>query len=119
GLLLFYREAMLKRITEAINPEVQQKSLKTTIQESGLSIGGVVERFEKLLPRSQAEVSVVQQRLIRAGYRSDSSVKVFYGAKVLIPLSLCLVATVSGLASHSAFFVYAVCLGLGFLGPDF
>ena len=38
-------------------------------------IGGVVEHFEKILPRSQAEISVVQQRLIRAGYRNEGTVK--------------------------------------------
>ena len=49
-------------------------------------IGGVVEQFEKILPRSQAEISVVQQRLVRAGFRSDTAVKTFYGAKVMTPI---------------------------------
>jgi tight adherence protein C len=73
-----------------------------------------------VLPKSQAEVSVVSQRLIRAGYRNESAIKVFYGMKVLLPLLLCIVALVTGLAHMlSAFFVYATALGLGFLGPDF
>ena len=37
-----------------------------------------------MVPKSQAEVSVVRQRLIRAGYRTDSAIKIFYGAKVLV-----------------------------------
>src|ERR1039458_4359444 len=70
GLLLFYREAMLQRISEVINPQAkQQRTLLSTIQQTGLSISGVVEHFENILPKSQAEVSVVKQRLIRAGYQ--------------------------------------------------
>ena len=69
GLLLFYRETMLRRISEVINPRPKPKSLLNTIQQAGLSIGGVVEHFENVLPKSQAEVSLVRQRLISAGYR--------------------------------------------------
>jgi len=119
GLLLFYRETMLQRISEVINPQAKQKSLLTSFQESGFSIGDVVTHFDSVLPKSQAEVSVVKQRLIRAGYRKDSTIRIFYGCKVIIPLFLCIVALVSGLGALSPFFVYAVCLGLGYLGPDF
>src|SRR5215467_12185009 len=119
GLLLFYREAMLKRISEVIDPQVKKsgkRSLMDTIQQTGSSLGGVVEHFEHVLPKSQAEMSVVSQRLIRSGNRNESAVKVFYGMKVLLPLLLCLVALLSG-AAHllSPFFVYVVALGLGFL----
>jgi tight adherence protein C len=122
GLLLFYREAMLKRISEAIDPHTKpaKRSLLDTIQQTGSSLGGVVEHFEHILPRSQAEISVVSQRLTRAGTRSESAVKVFYGMKVLVPLLLCVLALVTGLAHVlSSFFVYATALGGGFLAPDF
>jgi tight adherence protein C len=120
GLLLFYREAMLQRISEVISPQqAKKKTLLGTIQQTGLSIGGVVEHFENVLPKSQAEVSVTLQRLIRAGYRKESAVKIFYGCKVLVPLLLCVLALASGLANMSPFFVYASALGLGFLAPDF
>ena len=119
GLLLFYRESMLERISEVITPNSKPKTLLSSFQESGFSIGGVVTHFDSVLPKSQAEVSVVKQRLIRAGYRKESTIKIFYGCKVLIPLLLCAVALVTGLASLSPFFVYASALGLGYLGPDF
>jgi tight adherence protein C len=89
------------------------------IRETGFSIGGVVEQFEHLLPKSQAEMSIVLQRLQRAGFRNESAVKIFYGSKFLVPLGLCAISLVTGLASLSPFFVYASCLGLGFLAPDF
>lgn len=119
GLILFYREAMLKRIAAVVTQPVKQRDLKSTLQQTGLSLGIVVEQFERILPKSQAEVSVVQQRLIRAGYRKDSAVKLFYGVKVLVPLSLCAFALVSGLGSLNPFFVYAAALGVGYLATDF
>ena len=116
GLLLFYREAMLQRIADVINPQPKPKTLLGTIQQAGLSMSVVVEHFERVLPKSQAEVSVVEQRLIRGGYRKDSAIKIFYGTKVMIPLILVLV---TGLADLSPFFVYGAALVVGFLGPDF
>jgi tight adherence protein C len=119
GLLLFYRETMLQRISEVINPQAKPKTLLTTIQQTGLSISGVVEHFENVLPKSQAEVSVVKQRLIRAGYRQENAIKIFYGSKVLVPLLLLVVVGVSGLGSLGGIFAYIAALGLGFLMPDF
>ena len=119
GLLLFYREAMLKRISEAINPRPEQKSLMKTIKKTGFSIGHVVERFEQMMPKSDQEVSIVLQRLTLAGFRGEHAVKIFYGAKVLCPLILSAIAMVSGLANLGPFFVYLLTLGVGFLGPDF
>ena len=120
GLLLFYREEMLKRISEAINPQQPKpKSLLSSIQQTGLSIGGVIERFENVLPKTDAEVSVVTSRLQRAGFRDESAIRVFYGSKVLVPILLSLVALVSGLFRLSPIFVFILCLGVGFLVPDF
>ena len=83
-----------------------------TIQQTGISIGDVVEHFEQVLPKSQAEVSIVQQRLIRAGYRKESAIKIFYGCKVLGSSRFCAPWRWSrGLANLSPFFVYALCAG--------
>lgn len=120
GILLFYREVALKRISEVINPRPKQpKTLRATIQETGSSIGNMVKRFENFMPKSQKEVSVIVQRLTLAGYRNDSAMKVFYGCKVLLPLLLAAVAAISGLTRLGPFFVYLIALGGGFLIPDF
>lgn len=120
ALLVFYRDALPQRIAEAINPRPKKKkNVVEAIKESGLSIGGVVEHFETVLPKSQAEISVALQRLTRAGFRNESAVRVFYGYKVFVPLALCTICLLTGLAKLSPFFVYASCLGLGFLAPDF
>jgi tight adherence protein C len=119
GLLLFYREEMLKRIAEAINPQPKPKTLLSTIQQTGLSIGGVIGHFENILPRSQAEISVVRQRLQRAGFRDESADRIFYGSKVLTPILIVFIVWVSGLGAYGGIFMYIVALGIGFLAPDF
>ena len=120
GLLLFYREVMLKRISEAISPRPKQKSLTSVIEQTKSSIGHVVERFDQIMPKSEKEVSVVLQRLTRAGYRDESAVKIFYGCKVVTPVLLCAVAFLTGLASLWARFL---CISWrwaeGFWLPDF
>ncbi|HEY1985211.1 MAG TPA: type II secretion system F family protein [Terracidiphilus sp.] len=118
GLLVFYRELLPRRISEAIYPR-EQANLRTSLQNAGQSLGVVVEQFQNLLPKSKAEVSVVRQRLIRAGFRNDSAVKMFYGLKVLVPLLLAILAFATGLADQNPFMVYTMVLALGFLGPDF
>ncbi len=119
GLLLFYREGVLQRINAVVMPSERRKDLSTVLHDSGAAMGDMFEKFERLLPRSQAEVSVAQQRLIRAGYRSDSALKNFYGAKVVVPLVMCLLVTVTGVAHYSPFLAYLLAAGLGFLAPDF
>ncbi len=120
GLLIFYRETIQARIASAINPTAKQRiTLKTRIKDTRVMLGDVVEQFERIVPKSDAEVSVAQQRLIRAGLREESAVKYFYGAKVIVPLVLCLVALISGLGKQSPFIMYPICLGIGFLVPDF
>ncbi len=121
GLLIFYRAAMVERLSAVISPPSEQESWLTRLKMRAAagSLKKVVQPFEKFLPKSSHEVSVTQKRLIRAGYREDSDVRIFYGAKVLVPLWLCVFAAVSGVGHYSPFFVYAMALGLGYLAPDF
>jgi len=119
GLILFYREAMIQRIAAVITPRQKQGSLRETMEQASATLGVMVQQLERVVPKSQAEISVVQQRLVRAGYRSDSAVHFFYGAKAVIPLILCATAFLTGAGSYSPFFVYLVAVGLGYLLPDF
>jgi len=119
GLLLFYREVMVKRISEVINPRREQKSLMSAIKQTGFSIGNVVERFEQVMPKSEKEVSVIKTRLARAGFRDESAVKMFYGSKVVVPVVLALLVLVTGLGHFSPIFSYLIALVGGFLAPDF
>src|ERR1700692_34254 len=119
GLILFYREAMIQRISAVITPRARQGNFRETIEQTGATLGEMVQQFERVLPKSQAEISVVRQRLVRAGYRKDSAVNLFYGAKVIVPLVLCALAFATGAGTYSPFFVYLIAIGLGYLLPDF
>jgi hypothetical protein len=81
---------MLKRISEAINPAPQaeaEEPLHGDQADGKSSVGQIVERFERLLPKSDKEVSIVLQRLTRAGYRNEHAVKIFYGCQGGLPAS--------------------------------
>lgn len=119
GLLLFYRHAMVQRISSVVTSRPEESELSKNPHEKTMWLGGMVQKLERIVPKSQAEVSIVQQRLIRAGYRGDSAIKIFYGAKVLCPLALCFLVVVSGFADYSPFTAYVASLGVGFLLPDF
>lgn len=119
GLLLFYREVMLQRIAEAINPRPKEKNITSVMQQAKSSIGNLMESVENLMPKSEQEVSIIRQRLTRAGYRNESAMKIFYGFKVVTPLLLAAIAFLTGAAKLGPFFVYLLALGVGFLGPDF
>lgn len=120
-LLVFYRDATMKRLVSVVSPRVATGGvidrllrLRTTS-----TVESMVQPFQKVLPRSPQEVSVIQKRLIRAGYRKDAHMNIFYGAKVLTPLVLVLLATVTRAYEYGPFFVYAIAAALGFLAPDF
>jgi tight adherence protein C len=121
ALLVFYRAEMIQRLSAAIGSRSQDSGWRSRLKmdQAGASIKAIVQPFEKVLPKSPKEVSVVQKRLIRAGYRGDSYVRILYGAKVLLPLLLCLIAAATGITRFGSFFVYATALGLGYLAPDF
>src|SRR5690242_18660164 len=87
GLLIFYRAGMTRRLSTVISSHSGEESWLGRLKVKGAknSLKAVVQPFDKVLPKSPKEVSVAQQRLIRAGYRGDSDVRILYGAKVLVP----------------------------------
>jgi tight adherence protein C len=122
GLFFSYREILLQRLATVVSPRTHQGGnwvQRLTGMRSMASVAKAVDPFQKLLPRSPEEVSVAQRRLIWAGHRKDVHVDIFYGAKVLVPLSLAVLATVTGAYEYGAFFVYGLAVGLGFLIPDY
>lgn len=119
GLLLFYREAMMQRISAVVFDREEKRGIAGTIEKAGESLGVVLGKVEKVVPKSQNEISVVQQRLVRAGLRGESAKTYFYASKALTPLALCVALSFTGFAKENPFIFYIGALGLGYLAPDF
>ena len=122
GLLVFYRAAMMQRLSTAIAPHDGREGWWSWLKpkRAGESIKAVVQPFDKVLPKSPQEVSVAEKRLIRAGFREEGHVRLLYGAKVLTPLFLCVLVPISGVTHQlNPFYAYVLALGLGYLAPDF
>src|ERR1035437_10161467 len=121
GLLLFYRDVIRERLSALVDERLGTSSspLFALFHSRQRAVEQIVRPFQNVLPRGTQESSVVQKRLIRAGFRKDSAINTFFGAKVVLPLSLALLVTMTGIYSWSPFFVYVLSAGLGFLLPDF
>ncbi|MGA3236123.1 MAG: type II secretion system F family protein [Bryobacteraceae bacterium] len=119
GILIFYRQTALRRLSQVVSRAADASILRSVAPTRGAKIEKLVKPFEKVLPRSAQEVSTVQKRLIRAGYRDKAYLNIFYSSKVLVPGFLCLLATVTQIYAYSPLFVYALAAGLGYLAPDF
>jgi tight adherence protein C len=122
GLLVFYRDAALGRLASVIpswSPGVGKGLGRLGGIRASTAVSRFVDPFAKILPRSVTEVSVIQKRLVRAGYRQPGAVGLFYGSKILTPLALVAVVTLTGAYQYGLFFAYAIAIGLGFLLPDF
>ena len=122
GLLVFLRTGMTQRLASAVEPYSERETWLGRLRSnrSADSIKAVIQPFDRILPKSPQEVSVAQKRLMRAGYRKDSHLTIFYGSKALLPILLCVLVAISGVTSIlSPFYAYTLALALGYLLPDF
>jgi len=118
GVLIFYRQTALRRLSQVVSRASDVSLLRSVAPVPGSRIEKLVKPFQQVLPRSAEEAVTVQKRLSRAGYREKTFVNIFYSSKVLVPLALGILATITGIYSFGPFFVYAVAAGIGFLLPD-
>jgi tight adherence protein C len=120
GVLVFYRSTAHRRLSQVVVSPGQADILTGMSTESKVArIEKLLYPFQRVLPRNDMEVSNLRKLLARAGYRESRHVDMFYAAKVLVPASLCLLATFSGSLPLTPLFIYATAAGLGFLLPDF
>jgi tight adherence protein C len=119
GLLLFYRQTTLRRLSQVVSRADDASVLRSLSPAPGSRLEKLVKPFQKLVPRNPADVSTVQKRLAKAGYREPSYINIFYSSKVVVPGALCLLVTITQVYAYSPLFVYALAAGLGYLAPDF
>ncbi len=118
GMLLFYRQAMLQRISSVITPAHKERGVLATIQQSGFTLGNISEQIEKVLPKSQADASSIQKKLTMAGFRSDGVVNIFAGVRVLLPILFLGIVWITDMVSFSPMLVSMLALAVGYLLPD-
>lgn len=82
----------------------------------------IVKKLGALVPASPKDVTVMQRRLIRAGYRNPNALKVLYGAKLVFAVLLPLVAGAAVLNSSAdqtnKFGAILASIAVGFFGPN-
>ena len=122
SLLLMDRQQLRARIAGVVRPQSDQRPsfLRRLFQRpTSSSVGKLVDPFQRLVPRSAMETSVMRKRLVLAGFRQARHLDNFYAAKALCPLTIILILTVTGTGDFGAFFGYTLGAALGFLMPDY
>ena len=121
GVVIFYRSNANRRLSQFVGSPSQTAIVAGMTGESPTvaRIEKLLYPFHGMLPRSAKEVSNLQKLLASAGYREAKHVNVYYAAKVLAPMVLCLLTAASGSFGLTPIFAYVGAAGLGFLVPDF
>ena len=82
----------------------------------------LIKRLGTMVPASPKDVTVMQRRLIRAGYRNPNALKVLYGAKAICAVALPALAAVLVLNSSATqgnkFGAIFAAVAIGFFGPN-
>jgi tight adherence protein C len=82
----------------------------------------VLQKLGDVLPASPKDVSIMQRRLIRAGFRGSNALKVLYGSKlvflILLPLAMLFFISNSQLESERKIMAVVAAAAAGFFGPN-
>ncbi|MGA2182301.1 MAG: type II secretion system F family protein [Bryobacteraceae bacterium] len=110
------REAM-DRVTGAVAIENGEQPVHPS-----LVFRDMIRKLGNIVPVSPKDVTVMQRRLIRAGFRGPNALKILYGAKLSLGVMLPLVTTLLILpaqadASNKMLSVIAAVV-IGFFGPN-
>lgn len=111
------QRAAIDRVTEAITQAHEHPP-----RHPSLVFRDLVNRIGALVPKSPADATRVQRRLVRAGFRSPGSVTVFYGAKAVLAVAGIFAASIAAVhspvaAERKTMTLIAAAAG-GFLAPD-
>src|SRR5207245_7445811 len=80
-------KAAIDRVTaSAADPQAHE------IAHPSLAFRDLLKKLGTLVPASPKDTTVMQRRLIRAGYRNPNALKVLYGAKFVLAFLVPLVA---------------------------
>ncbi len=87
-----------------------------------LAFHELIKKLGNFVPQSPKDVTVMQRRLIRAGIRNESALRILYGAKAALGISLPLLvgAAVAGSSTDGGnkVMMVLVAAAMGFFGPN-
>src|SRR5438045_2472969 len=87
-----------------------------------LAFRELLQRLGNVLPASPKDVTIMQRRLIRAGFRGQHALKVLYGAKValvvILPILMTAYVSTSDMASENKIMAVLAAATAGFFGPN-
>jgi tight adherence protein C len=87
-----------------------------------LAFRDMLERVGTILPASPKDVTIMQRRLIRAGIRHPSALKLLYGAKlvcgILFPVLMSLAVSKSEAEQMNKMLAIVAAAAMGFFGPN-
>jgi tight adherence protein C len=117
GMKMYVRpkEAMA-RVVGGVEPE------EIIPRHPSLALHEMIKKLGTLVPQSPKDVTVMQRRLIRAGIRNPNALKILYGAKALLAISLPLMVaaavTSTNAETGNKLGAILVAAGVGFFGPN-
>lgn len=95
---------------------------ETNPKHPSLAFHDVIRRLGAMVPRSPKDVTVMQRRLIRAGFRGENALKILYGAKVafgvLVPLITAALVANTSAEPGNKFGAVLGAVAVGFFGPN-
>ena len=118
GMKLYVRpKEALERVTEA-----SLEHQEAAPSHPSLAFHDLIKKLGALVPASPKDVTVMQRRLIRAGYRGPNALKILYGMKAILGVGLPLIASFLILGSSTdqsnKIMVILGAAGAGFFGPN-
>jgi tight adherence protein C len=118
GMRMYVRpKAAIDRVVETTY-QVQEEPMV----HPSLLFRDMIKKLGTLIPASPKDVSVMQRRLIRAGFRGPHALRYLYGAKVLLGITLPLVMTTAVSGSNAdpsnKFMAVVASVAIGFFGPN-
>jgi tight adherence protein C len=119
GLLLFYRDAVMERLSGIVDQRLGRSArLSHMLRPTEGTVEQLVKPFQNVLPRSERDVSVLQKRLTRAGYRQEGAVNMFFGGKAVVLIGMGVLAVASGAFAANPVVAVLLAGGLGWMLPD-
>jgi len=110
-------KAAIDRVTaSAVDPQAQ------VVAHPSLAFRDLLKKLGNIVPASPKDTTVMQRRLIKAGYRNPNALKVLYGAKfvgaILVPMLAIGIISTSSWDSSTKFMAFIASVAIGFFAPN-